>query len=574
MDSNRLDEISSIYENKKRRQLMSATARSQAAFVVPRSAPSSPSASELPRHWFLAPGVQLFQQLQFGAKAAIIGLAFLVPMVGLVAWLLKTNADGMMQSHMDATRQHVEIAHGILEWAQAQERNGTVPRDQAQQMAMREISELRYDGAEYFWINDMQARMVMHPTKPELDGKDLAQMKDPNGFALFGAMVDVVRKDGKGFVAYQWPKPGSDTPVDKISYVQGFAPWGWIVGSGVYVGDVHAAIVRQLVWAAVACAAILTIAGYLFLSFYRVLDGGLQETRRHLHAMAEGDLTGSPVPRGRDETAKLMSDLRRMQESLRSVVLRVRQSSDEIVHSSGEVAAGATNLSSRTEQAAANLEESAASMEEITATVKNGAHLTGEASKGARRNAEGAADGGRVMHEVVETMERIRTSSAKIAEIIGTIDGIAFQTNILALNAAVEAARAGEQGRGFAVVASEVRVLAQRSAEAARQIRALIGTSVEQTEAGAGIVKSAGTKIEEIVSSSRRVDQLLAEVANGASEQSLGITQLSTAIHELDRVTQQNAALVEQTAAAAATMKDQAQRLVAEVSHFKVPASV
>ena len=220
----------------------------------------------------------------------------------------------------------------------------------------------------------------------------------------------------------------------------------------------------------------LLFAAYLFLCFYRVMEGGLRETRRHLRAMTQGDLTTSPSPWGGDEAAQLMLELRDMQDSLRGMVLRVRRSSDEIVHSSSEIASGALDLSARTEQAAANLEQSAASMEEIASTVRTIAESTQEASRVARHNAQTASDGGRVMGDVVRTMEGIRGSSRKIGEITATIDSIAFQTNILALNAAVEAARAGDQGRGFAVVASEVRVLAQRSAHAAREIKGLIAT--------------------------------------------------------------------------------------------------
>jgi methyl-accepting chemotaxis protein len=211
-------------------------------------------------------------------------------------------------------------------------------------------------------------------------------------------------------------------------------------------------------------------------------------------------------------------------------------------------------------------------MEEIASTVKNTSHSTDEASRMARHNAEVASDGGRVMKDVVATMDAIRGSSTKIGEIIGTIDAIAFQTNILALNAAVEAARAGDQGRGFAVVASEVRMLAQRSAEAAREIKGLIGQSVSQVETGTGIVRKAGLTMEDIVASSQRVDQLLGDVAHGAREQSLGVGQIGAAVQDLDRMTQQNAALVEQTAAAATAMKDQAHALAEEVARFKLPA--
>jgi len=533
--------------------------------------PRRPDGGFFTHHGVWAPGVRLFRALKFNAKAVIISLAFVVPLLGLIAWQLMHQAELTMQARADATRQHVEIAHGILVQSHAKEAAGKLSREQAQLLAMETIAELRYDGSEYFWINDMHPRVVMHPIKPELNGKDVSETKDPNGVPLFKAFVAKVRESGKGFVAYQWPKPGKDNPVEKLSYVQGFEPWGWVVGSGIYVGDVREAAQRQVAWMAAIVAAALLLAGYLFISFYRVMDGGLNETRRHLRAMTEGDLTTSPSPWGRDEAAQLMMELRAMQESLRQMVMRVRRSSDEIVHSSSEVATGAMDLSARTEQAAANLEESAASMEQISATVKNGADHANEASQVAHGNEAVATEGGLVMREVVQTMESIRQSSAKINEIIGTIDGIAFQTNILALNAAVEAARAGEQGRGFAVVASEVRTLAQRAATAAREIKTLIGQSVEQVQAGTAVVNQAGAKMDAIVEASRRVSGLLGEIADGSREQSQGVAQIGQAVNELDQMTQQNAALVEQTAAAAAAMKDQACALAHEVDRFRLP---
>jgi methyl-accepting chemotaxis protein len=519
-----------------------------------------------------APGVNLFRQLRFGAKALIVSLALTVPLLALLGWQLTAQYQRTLQAREDATRQHVEIAHGLIVWAHEQEKSGKLTQAEAQRVALSALVGLRYDNQEYFWVNDMAPRMLMHPMKPALVGQDVSGMKDPNGFAMFLAFNDLVRQQDKGFVAYQWPRPGEEQPVDKISYVMGFKPWGWVVGSGVYVDDIRKASWRQAKWAGGVVLGALLLAGYLFLCFYRVMDGGLRRTRHHLRAMTGGDLTTSPAPWGRDETAQLMHELRTMQESLRNMVVRVRRSSEQIVQSSSEIASGAVDLSSRTEQAAASLEQSAASMEEITVTVKNTSTHTDEAARVARANAEVAQAGGKTMREVVQTMERIHASSTKIGEITGTIDSIAFQTNILALNAAVEAARAGEQGRGFAVVASEVRMLAQRSADAAREIKTLIGNSVELVEGGTGVVRHAESQIAEIVGGSQRVDQLLGSVANGAREQSAGIGQIGQAVHELDRMTQQNAGLVQQTAAAAAAMKDQANALAAEVARFHLPA--
>jgi methyl-accepting chemotaxis protein len=315
----------------------------------------------------------------------------------------------------------------------------------------------------------------------------------------------------------------------------------------------------------------LATALYLFVSFQKVLSGGLREVAHHIDAMRDGDLTTRPEALGKDEIASLMTTLRQMQDALRRIVTQVRSASDNIVHSSSEISAGAHDLSARTEQSAANLEQSAAAMEQLSTTVRETAANALDASRLAGENTRVAERGGQIIGTMVATMAGIHASSSKIGEITSTIDGIAFQTNILALNAAVEAARAGEAGRGFAVVAAEVRALAQRSASAAREIKGLITTSVAQVAAGSGVVREAGATIGEIVEKTGRVSQVLASISTGADEQALGVTQTTQAVHELDTVTQQNAALVEQTAAAASALKDQAQALAAEVAQFRLP---
>jgi methyl-accepting chemotaxis protein len=317
----------------------------------------------------------------------------------------------------------------------------------------------------------------------------------------------------------------------------------------------------------------IVLAIYLFYAFYLVTQGGLGEVRRHLEAMTAGDLTTSPNPWGKDEAANLMQSLRDMQTSLRTIVTRVRESSESIVHASTEIASASMDLSARTEQTAANLQETSASMEEIASTVKHTADSVGQAAKLASNNSKSAARGGTAVGEVVSTMQGINASSKQISDIIGTIDGIAFQTNILALNAAVEAARAGEQGRGFAVVASEVRSLAQRSARAAREIKVLITGSVEKVESGSQVVLGAGDAMQELVGNANRMNDLLSEISTASSEQSKGVAQVGASVTELDHMTQQNAALVEQTAAAASALKEQAIGLAAEVASFRLPAA-
>lgn len=327
-------------------------------------------------------------------------------------------------------------------------------------------------------------------------------------------------------------------------------------------------------WTAIVLVASLLAALYLFMAFGKVLDGGLNEVAFHINAMRDGDLTTRPRAWGADEPARLMHTLAEMQAALRRIVSQVREASDSIVSASTQIAGGAQDLSVRTEKSASNLRETAAAMEEVAATVKRNEQSMMTAAELAQHNSEEAERGGRIIGDVVATMQAINESSGRIGDIIGTIDGIAFQTNILALNAAVEAARAGEQGRGFAVVASEVRALAQRSSEAAREIKELIGTSVEQVEDGVRVVRKAGEAIGDLQSSAEHMRALLAEVSAGAHEQSVGVTQSAHAVQEMDGVTQQNAALVEEAAAAAGSLNEQARGLAREVSQFRLPASV
>ncbi|MCR8956889.1 methyl-accepting chemotaxis protein [Variovorax sp. S2] len=289
--------------------------------------------------------------------------------------------------------------------------------------------------------------------------------------------------------------------------------------------------------------------------------------------VASGDLSSTIETGSRDETGQLMNALKHMNESLAKVVGEVRTGTDAIATASGQIAAGNQDLSSRTEEQASSLEETAASMEELTSTVKQNADNARQANQLALSASEVAVKGGGVVNQVVDTMASINASSKKIVDIIGVIDGIAFQTNILALNAAVEAARAGEQGRGFAVVASEVRNLAQRSGAAAKEIKGLIDDSVGKVEAGSRQVAEAGRTMDEIVDSVKRVTDIMGEITAASQEQSTGIEQVNQAIAQMDQVTQQNAALVEEAAAAAQSMQEQAASLVEAVSVFKLDSN-
>jgi methyl-accepting chemotaxis protein len=317
-------------------------------------------------------------------------------------------------------------------------------------------------------------------------------------------------------------------------------------------------------------AAALALGTLAAVAITRSITGPIGLAVQVATTVAAGDLSSRIVVHGKDETAQLLQALSRMNDSLANIVGQVRASSDSIATGSAQIAIGNADLSQRTEEQASNLQQTAASMEELSGTVKTSAHAAGHASELAAGASAAAVKGGEMVGTVVHTMRDIAASSRKIADIIGVIDGIAFQTNILALNAAVEAARAGEQGRGFAVVASEVRNLAGRSADAAKEIKTLIGASVEQVERGARQVDVAGASVSDIVTQVQRVTQLINEISHAAGEQSTGIAQVGDAVSQLDQVTQQNAALVEESAAAAESLKNQAANLADAVRIFRL----
>ena len=335
---------------------------------------------------------------------------------------------------------------------------------------------------------------------------------------------------------------------------------------------------NALVIEAALVAAAIAICVIVAWRITRGIKGPIGRAVKVAERIAEGNLNNVVEQGGKDEIGRLLQAIAGMQDRLRGLVGEIRQTADSIQVASAEVATGNQDLSQRTEQAASNLQQTASSMEQLTGTVRQSADAAAQANQLAASAAEVAQRGGNVVAQVVTTMDAINASSKKISDIIGVIDGIAFQTNILALNAAVEAARAGEQGRGFAVVAGEVRSLAQRSAEAAREIKALIGNSVDKVETGSRLVTDAGSTMNEIVASVQRVTDIIGEITAASREQSTGLGQVNGAVTQLDQMTQQNAALVEESAAAAESLREQASRLAGLVSTFQlsdsaVPAS-
>jgi methyl-accepting chemotaxis protein len=452
---------------------------------------------------------------------------------------------------------------------------GVMPEAEAKKQALARVKALRFgngtDG--YFSVLTSQPMMLMHPFKPEMRGKDMSQFKDANGYYLYNDLARIAKSSGKEFIYYVWARPGQTEPLPKLGLVTTFKPWDWSFLPSIYLDDVDELFKKDL-WRSglllLGIGVALTVLVFLIIrSIERSIGGDPQYAAKIAVDIADGDLTTFVDVKNDDKGSMLLS-MKSMQQQLVSTLSTIQESSRSIATASVEIAQGNSDLSSRTESQASAIEETAATMEELTTTVKQNAENARHANQLAVSASGVAVKGGTVVAQVVDTMSSITESSKKIVDIISVIDSIAFQTNILALNAAVEAARAGEQGRGFAVVASEVRNLAQRSASAAKEIKALIGDSVGKVDAGSKLVGEAGATMEEIVASVKKVTDIMAEIMTASQEQSSGIDQVNQAIGQMDQMTQQNAALVEEAAAAATSMQDQAASLARAVSVFRL----
>ncbi len=455
---------------------------------------------------------------------------------------------------------------------------GAMPLAEAKQQALARVKAMRYGADGYITVLDSHPTMLMHPIKSELSGRDMSGFQDLAGQHLFVNVAAIAKGAGEGWLEYVWPKPGhpdQKLAFPKGSYILTYKPWDWTFMTGVYLDDLEQAF-RQDLWRAGILLAVIGVALTAIIALVirhieRSIGGEPEQAVDIAQRIATGDLS-KPVQTRDGDQASLLFAMKAMRDSLLQIVRQVRAGTDAIAASSAEIAGSNLDLSSRTEQQAAALQETAASMGRLTSTVRQNADSARQGNTLAQSASSVAAHGGAVVAQVVGTMATIQASSRQIAEIIAVIDGIAFQTNILALNAAVEAARAGEQGRGFAVVAAEVRNLAQRSATAARDIKHLIDSSVEQVERGSTLVAQAGATMDQVVASVDRVTGIMAEIMAASEEQSTGIEQVNQAIAEMDQVTQQNAAVVEEVAAASDAMQQQAVLLAESVSAFRFEA--
>lgn len=583
---------------------------------------------------------------------ALVAIALAV-LVATLTYSLFNAYDALTQERRAGLAQINDNAIAIFNKYYKLEQEGSLTRAEAQERAKEVVAAMRYAPDGYLWINDMQPVMVMHPIKPELNGKNLSENKDPNGKHLFVEFVNTVKANKEGFVDYYWPKPGFDAPVEKFSHVIGFEPWGWIVGTGVYSDDLAALFRRTATEYAIiigiSILAILFCATMVVRSVVQPINrlksamsdiadervdtaitdadrsdeiGRMAQTlqvlrdsvrdritmrnreveqqeslngerarnetqlrtaaERQCHAidaigsalaqLADGDLTVQIDALGADYE-KLRHDFNRAVQSLAGVISAINQTSDVVTSSAGNISEATNNLSRRTEQQAAALEETAAALDEITATVRTAAERANEARQMVAETKTSANRSGEIVRNAVDAMGRIEGSSQKISQIISVIDEIAFQTNLLALNAGVEAARAGEAGRGFAVVAQEVRELAQRSANAAKEIKVLISASAAEVDTGVGLVRATGEALVEIEALVNRVNDSVNTIATAAKEQATGLAEINTSVNHMDQMTQQNAAMVEETSAAGQSLAEESYNLRQLLSRLKVNAA-
>ena len=458
-------------------------------------------------------------------------------MTGMLAYYLPLMKQKLIDEKKIATKDMVDAAYTLVGFYEAKAKAGELRLDEAKQRAAASIRSMRYKDDDYFFISDSNAKIIMHATKPELEGKDLSNEKDPNGKYIFREFAQVGKEKGEGFVDYMWPKAGNTKPVPKISYVKFNKQWDWIIGTGIYVDDVHtetAKIQWQLITGTLLCAVLILCIAY-FVS--RKIKQALRDAVAVANELAEGNLAVDVQAKSLDETGKLLLAMENMVEKLKEVVGGVTAASDNVASAAQQMSSNSQQMSQGATEQAASAEEVSSSMEQMSSNIKQNADNAQQTERIALKAAEDAKEGGKSVAETVSAMKEI---AAKIS----IIEEIARQTNLLALNAAIEAARAGDHGKGFAVVASEVRKLAERSQTAAAGIRELSGSSVE-------VAERAGEMLTRIVPDIQKTAELVQEISAASSEQNSGADQINKAIQQLDQVIQQNASATEEMASTA-----------------------
>ncbi|MFA6121507.1 MAG: methyl-accepting chemotaxis protein [Sideroxydans sp.] len=523
---------------------------------------------------------------------ALIGL-LLLPIIDLMS-----ERNALMEDRKLKTQQVVQVAYSVIEHYQKLASEGKMAEEEAKAAAIDTVKLMRYGNNDYFWINDMHPAMVMHPMKPELDGKDLSESKDPTGLKLFVEFVNVVKKDGAGFVDYQWPKPGQSEPVAKISYVAGFAPWGWVVGSGIYVDDVDAIFRAHLVRGGTIIVVVLAIIASLMWLLSNSIIASVNGLRQTISQIAASNDLSLRAQEGKDEPGQTAAAFNHLMDSFANIIRSVRANSENVTESAQQLTTTSAQITRGTQVQSEESASTAAAVEQITVSINSVADNTADVRKLSEHSLQQTEQGHRSVDELIGEIDQVQAtvnqialsvkefvdSTRSIAGMTQQVKEIADQTNLLALNAAIEAARAGEQGRGFAVVADEVRKLAEKSAQSANEIdrvtQSLNGKSAnvestvqrglnslratqEHVAQVSAVLASAG---EAVSKSSKGVD----DIATSVSEQSQASNEIAKHVEKIAQMSEENHAAVDMAGKEIARLESLADELHQSVSRFRV----
>ncbi len=539
-------------------------------------------------------------RISISKRLWLILLLVVAIFVGFAIFIAKQTYAGLVDGKEIKTQHLVENTIGILEYYHEQEQQGVLTKAQAQEQALAVIKKIRYGRDDYFWVNDLQPVMLMHPMNPALDGQDLSGYKDPDNRQIFNEFVRIATNDGAGFYNYRWPMPGARDPVGKISYVQQFKPWGWVLGTGVYIDDIQAEFRTQTIKSTIIRVVIIAIMVLLIVGIIRSITTPLRQVADALKNIAsgDGDLTQTLSYRGNDEVGELSSSFNTFTEKLRSVIVELQDTAKTLQQSSSELDKAAHDSLDSSERQLQETEVIATSMNEVTYSVQEVAKNAEQAASEVSSASQQAMAGQQSIYnslqqtdqlsatigEAVQVMEALAAESTQIGGVLEVINSIAEQTNLLALNAAIEAARAGEQGRGFAVVADEVRLLAQRTQQSTGEVQHMIDSLQKNSQAAVRVIQEsseasaktveqaniASASLEQITHALAALSDLNASIASSTLQQSHVSEEINQNINRVAGLATSSTAAAQQASTSSEHLEQLARSLGNLLAQFKV----